>query len=196
MVRSVRWTVEQLKSVPEDGKLREIIDGELWVSTQPHTYHQRVGQNVGSALDDWNDRGDSGLVVLSPGVIFTSEDAVAPDVTWTSHQRLVGALDSSGHLRRAPELVIEILSPGAENDRRDRQAKLQLYARFGVSEYWIIDWRLRLVQVFRRVGAQLEFIGTFREGDTIESPYLPGFRGDVGRFLPTCRWEEINEPEQ
>lgn len=51
----------------------------------------------------------------------------------------VMALDNQGHLRGAPELVIEVLSPGVSNERRDRQTKLKLYSRPGVG---ILDCRL------------------------------------------------------
>jgi Uma2 family endonuclease len=183
LARLVRWTVEELERIPDDGKLREIIDGDLYVSTQPHTYHQLTSNGIMSQLDGWNDRGDYGFVIPAPGVVFSSDVAVAPDVIWISQQRLSSGLDAAGHLRVAPELVVEILSPGAENERRDREIKLGLYSRIGVNEYWIADWRQRQVHVYRRSTAGLVFIGTLAGDDEIESPYLQGFRCRVTRFF-------------
>ena len=54
-----------------------------------------------------------------------------------THERLAVLLDEAGHLTAAPELVVEVLSPGAENDRRDRDLKLRLYSTRGVQEYRI-----------------------------------------------------------
>jgi len=78
-------------------------------------------------------------------------------------------------LHAAPELVVEVLSPGTANERRDRKAKLKLYSVRGVSEYWIIDWRTRQLEVYRRDQAQLQLVATLFEADTLNSPLLPGF---------------------
>jgi Uma2 family endonuclease len=181
--RTIRWNVSDLELFPDDGRRREIIDGELFVSTQPHFYHQQTSGNLMVQISRWNDHNHLGTVVQAPGVIFSPEDAVAPDVIWVGRERLVGALDSGGHLHVAPELVVEVLSPGAANERRDQEAKLKLYSLRGVREYWIADWRQRLVIVFRREGSALALAGTFYEGDTLEAPLLPGFQCPVSQIF-------------
>src|SRR5205085_1491121 len=140
----LRWTSQDLELLPEDGKRYEIIDGELYVSKQPHWHHQRVCFRLGFALEAWSQQTKIGEVNLAPGVIFAADDDVAPDMVWVSRDRLANALDAGGHLHAAPELVVEVLSPGLTNERRDREAKLKLYSRRGVLEYWIVDWRQRL----------------------------------------------------
>jgi len=77
-------------------------------------------------------------VRAGPGLIFSDFDAVIPDIIWMSRERF-GAIWRDDKLRGAPELVVEVLSPSAANERRDRQNKLKLYAEWGVDEYWIID---------------------------------------------------------
>lgn len=111
----------------------------------------------------------------APGVILAEDDDFAPDIVWTSFSRLKTVPETDGKLHAAPELVIEVLSPGLHNERRDRQAKLKLYSRRGVSEYWIIDWIGRRVEVYRREQAQLSLAATLFESDTLMSPLLPGF---------------------
>jgi len=56
-------------------------------------------------------------------------------VVWVSKERLSQIEDEAGHLTDAPELVIEVLSPGKNNERRDKEAKLKLYSVEGVREY-------------------------------------------------------------
>jgi Uma2 family endonuclease len=109
---------------------------------------------------------------------------VIPDVVWISRERLLALQDEAGHLRGAPELVVEVLSPGAANERRDREVKLALYARRGVDEYWIVNWRMRTVQVYRRDGAALRPVATLQGQDTLTSPLLPGFSCPVSRLWP------------
>ena len=68
-----------------------------------------------------------------------------------------------------------MLSPGTANEVRDREIKLDFYARIGVAEYWIVDWRARLVEVYRRLGAELQRVATLTGAAVLESPLLPGF---------------------
>jgi Uma2 family endonuclease len=170
-----RWTSRDLDMFPEDGKRREIIDGELYVSKQPKYEHQMICGRIVGALDRWSLETGLGEASVAPGVVLGENDDVVPDVAWCGRERLAGALDEAGHFRVAPDLVVEVLSPGTRNEERDRVAKLDLYSRRGALEYWIANWPTREVTVYRREQMQLRLIGTLREGDTIESPHLPGF---------------------
>jgi len=174
-MRSLRWTTADLELMPDDGKRYEIIDGELYVSKQPSWEHQLVCVRIVGALDAWSRETRAGVANAAPGVIFADDDAVAPDLVWVSKERLPTLLGAEGHLHAAPELVVEVLSPGAANERRDRELKLKLYSRRGVREYWIVDWQRRQVEVYRRAGIGLELVGTLVEHDALASPLLPGF---------------------
>lgn len=106
-----------------------------------------------------------------------------PDLVWASHDRLARLLDEAGHLTNAPELVVEVLSPGTKNEQRDREAKLKLYSAQGVYEYWIADPVLQTVEVYRREQAVLKLVATFYSQDDLTSPILPGFSCQVRRFF-------------
>jgi Uma2 family endonuclease len=170
-----RWTSADLEVLPDDGKRYEIIDGELYVSKQPHWHHQNVCGDLYAALKAWSLQTGAGRPSLAPGVIFAEDDDVAPDVVWVSRERLATALAADGKLHSAPELAVEVLSPGITNERRDREAKLKLYARPGVLEYWIVDWRQRRLEVYRRAQLTLMLAHTLTTQDSLESPLLPGF---------------------
>jgi len=86
-------------------------------------------------------------------------------------------------LHAAPELMIEVLSPGKKNEGRDRQAKLKLYSRRGVLEYWIVDWRQRRVEVYRRDQIALRLTSTLYAQDTLQSPLLPGFACQISALF-------------
>lgn len=171
----LRWTSKDLESLPDNGKRYEIVDGELYVSQQPHWYHQYICSEILARICEQNKSTEAGFVTCAPGLIFDDDDDVAPDLVWISNSRLAAALEPDGKLHAAPELVVEVLSPGLINDRRDREAKLKLYSRRGVIEYWIVDWRLRQIELYRRENAQLHLVATLHEGDTLESPLLPQF---------------------
>lgn len=179
MTSALRWTSADLEALPDDGKRYEVIDGELFVSKQPHLFHQDVCGQVYSLLKSWSKTSSLGRAFLAPGLVFADDDDVVPDVVWISASRLLAALGDDGKLHSAPELVIEVLSPGAMNARRDREAKLKLYSRRGVAEYWIVSWSTRSLEVYRRENAQLHLIATLTDRDILESALLPGFSAKV-----------------
>ncbi len=183
MTTSLRWTSADLEVLPDDGKRYEIIDGELFISKQPNWHHQFACVRFARFLDEWNDRAGLGVVNAAPGVIFADDDDVAPDVVWISKALLMMALQPDGKLHAAPELMIEVLSPGTTNERRDREAKLKLYSQRGVQEYWVADWRRRQVETYRREHAVLRLVATLYEHDTLESTLLPDFSIQVARLF-------------
>jgi Uma2 family endonuclease len=185
MTTTMRWTVSAVEALPDrlDDTRYEIIDGELHVSTQPHWHHQRSCTRVLSAFLGWDPQSRRGQVTLAPGVIFAEDEAAAPDVVWISNERLNTALGEDGKLHQPPELMVEVLSPGATNERRDRESKLLMYSRRGVDEYWILDWRKRIVDVYRRREHDLRHVATLADTDTLTSPLLPDFSTPVAQLF-------------
>ncbi|MCU1266331.1 MAG: hypothetical protein JWM21_2649 [Acidobacteria bacterium] len=175
MTSTTRWTSTDLLTMPDDGKRYEIIDGELFVSTQPSWQHNYTCVTLITELEFWNGKTRMGQANLGPGLIFAEDNDVAPDLVWISNARRDVALLADGKLHAAPELVVEVLSPGRADERRDREAKLGLYSRRGVDEYWIVDWRLKQIEVYRRLEQALNLIANLQESDNLESPLLPGF---------------------
>lgn len=181
---TIKLTLADLESLPEDdGNRYELIEGELHVAKQPHWTHQRICFRIGTILDTWSQRTSQGVVNLAPGVIFAEDSGVAPDVVWISSQRMSMVDLASGRVTGAPDLMVEVLSPGTENEGRDRRVKLQLYSRHGVREYWVVDWRQRALEVYRRVEAALVLSQTLHPEDELTSPLLPGFTCRVSDLL-------------
>jgi Uma2 family endonuclease len=178
-----KFTSADLALMPDDGKRREIIEGELYVSRAPGFEHQFTCTRLSRFLDEWNDQSGLGVVVAAPGLVFAEDDDVIPDVIWISLERFERSRDEAGHFIVAPELVIEVLSPGKSNKERDRQAKLKLYSRRGVQEYWIVDWMAQQVEIYRRERGRMKHTVTLLLGDSIESPLLPGFSCQVRSFF-------------
>ena len=183
MTTAFRFTSRDLECFPEiEGVRYEIIDGELYVSRAPQFLHQSACGQVYSALYPWSERTGIGMPVLTPGLVFSEDNDVIPDLVWITRGRLAEVLDDKGHFRAAPELVVEVLSPGRANELRDRQLKLDLYSRQGVHEYWMVDWQRKVMEVYRQGGNGLQLAATLRNGDILTSPLLPGFSCQVARF--------------
>jgi Uma2 family endonuclease len=170
-------TVTQLAAYPmDDGNRYELIDGELHVTTQPHLEHQEIVNELAYVLTAWNKQTRAGRVFPAPGVIFSEHDAVAPDLVWVRAARAPLVVNrEDGKLHGAPDLAIEVLSQGSANERRDRETKLALYDRYGVTEYWIVDRFARRVDVYRRDGGRLTLVVQVQADALLTSPLLPGF---------------------
>ena len=72
----------------------------------------------------------------------------------------------------APDLVVEILSPGTRS--RDRGKKLQRYAAAGVLHYWIVDPRTRALEAYVRIDGEDEQTGTYGQGRVFRPDLFPG----------------------
>jgi Uma2 family endonuclease len=170
------WTSKDLDALPQlEGVRYEIIEGDLYVSTAPSFAHQYACDALVEALRAWSRTTALGVAMSAPGLIFAPDQDVIPDVIWISETRLAHALDATGHFTTAPELIIEVLSPGRANQQRDREVKRDLYSRQPVEEYWIVDPVARIVDVHTRQAGILRHAITRGAQDTLTSPLLPGF---------------------
>ena len=171
-------TVADLDSCPDDSNRYELIDGELFVSRAPGIPHQRVLNNLQIALGNYLKANPVGIIVPGAGAIFSDYDAVIPDLVFVRSERWSEVV-SNNKFTAGLDLVIEILSQGKENRDRDLLVKRQLYAKYGITEYWIVDSENRSVEVYRSRGAVLESVTSLHTGDQVTTPLLPDFRLDV-----------------
>ena len=112
-------TIADLESMPEDGNRYEVIEGELFVSRAPSLKHQDVVVNLIFAFKKYLGETPIGKVWPGPGVIFSDLSGVIPDVVYISDERR-REIATGARVSGAPDLIVEILSPGTENERRDR----------------------------------------------------------------------------
>lgn len=168
-------TIDDLDCTPDDGNKYELIEGEIYMSRAPSLTHQIVLRNFLMGMGLYITDNPIGVVVPGPGVIFDEFNGVIPDIVFFRNERRA-EIASGDRLSGAPDLAIEIISPGAENERRDRVLKRRLYGRFGVKEYWLVDLQSLAVEVYQLRGEGLELVATFSGDDEMTSSVLPGFR--------------------
>lgn len=171
----MKLTYDDFVLFPDDGKRHELIGGEHYVSPSPVTRHQAIVQNVNFRISAYLEVHPLGYVFGVPlDVVFTPFDVVEPDIQYLSHARATQVL-SEKHLTGAPELVVEVLSPGTR--KRDETLKKKLYEREGVREYWTIDPDVEIVRIYRATaGRYAETIELRLERDeVITTPLLPDF---------------------
>ena len=176
-------TVDDWDLLPDDGNRYELIEGETHMSSAPDIVHQIVSTKICKHIDNYLDSNPIGLVVATPGVIFDRYNGVIPDLVYLDNEKR-DTLIYGGKIHGAPDLIIEILSPGKKNTDRDRVTKRLLYARFGVAEYWIIDARRFSVEIYRRAENNgLALVETCRDKDSLTTPLLPNFACPVANLF-------------
>ena len=171
-------TVTDLDIMPDDGNRYEIIEGEVFASRAPNLRHQGISGNLLVSIKNYLTQNPIGEIWATPGVIFSEISAVIPDLVYISNERM-SAIASGERVTGAPDLAIEILSWGSENERRDRIFKSQLYAKYGVSEYWIVDPEKLAIEIYTLDKKNFKLLAAYGEGDEIMSNLLPGFRCKV-----------------
>jgi len=172
------WTYADLVALPEDQLRHELIDGEHVVTPSPGTVHQSILLNLVRLLLPYLDRVGLGRMLVAPFDVKLSMFTVfVPDLVYFTAERF-GRVVNEKHATAAPDLVVEILSPGTR--RRDKGRKRAVYDREGVREYWIVDPEARSSTILRRprVDAGLTDVSTLTvaAGDILESPLFPGLR--------------------
>jgi Uma2 family endonuclease len=176
-------TVQALDGAPDDGNRYEVIEGELYVSTAPGIPHQSVLGNLYWELGNYLKSHRVGHAYLGIGIVYDDFNGVIPDLLFVSSERLNRIL-AVDRLKASPEIVIEILSPGASNENRDRTVKRKLYSSRGVSEYWIVNPETRTIAVSRkRKEGGLKPAVVLNDGDDLTTPILPEFRVPVAQIF-------------
>ncbi len=167
-------TIADLDAMPDDGNRYEIVEGELFVSCAPDLTHQRALGNLLFLIRKYLELNPIGEALFTPGLMLSNITGVIPDLVFMTNARR-DQIAAGERLISAPDIVVEIVSSGSENRSRDRVIKRQLYAKYDVPEYWIVDPERRTVEVFRLKEKSLDLEATFRVGDQLSTPSLPGF---------------------
>ncbi|MCW1970859.1 MAG: Uma2 family endonuclease [Anaerolineae bacterium] len=172
------WTYADYLKLPEDGKRYEIIDGELYVANAPSYQHQYTVSKLVRRIGACIEAHDYGVVIAAPFEVHLPNIAkpVQPDVLFIATER-VPQRDLQ-IFEGAPDLVVEVLSPGS--DRYDRVVKFSAYERAGVREYWIANPKTRSITVYALARESQDneevlytHFGEFGMGDTLQSSILP-----------------------
>jgi len=174
----------------EDGAPYELIRGRLIMSPGPSPLHQIILRKLSRFFEDIEES-SGGLGLIAPmDVVFSDDTILQPDFLYLSKQQrhLVNK-----HVQGAPDLVIEILSDST--GRRDRTEKLDLYAKYGVPEYWIVDpatqvFEFLLLDPSKDGG---KYVIEQQPDNHYRSPLLPEIEIDLAAF-----WGEIERrlPQQ
>src|SRR5438093_5402169 len=158
------------EGMPQGPPYYQVVEGDLVMSPSPETYHQSIAGRIYSQILGFLEKKPIGEVFIAPlDVFLTDVNVYQPDVVFVSNRRR--SMITEHGIEGAPDLVVEILSPGTA--RFDKGSKRKVYARTGVQELWLVNPELRLVEVYE-LGRDAERpAATPGEKATLSSPLLP-----------------------
>ncbi|MCE2995667.1 MAG: Uma2 family endonuclease [Cyclobacteriaceae bacterium] len=132
-----RTIMEVYEMLPE-GTLAELIDNQIYMSPSPSFFHQDLLFEISLTIRKHLKSSKLGTLVVAPFDVWLdqSKNAVQPDIVVILEQN-PAKIDKAGRFVGIPDLLIEILSPN--NKEHDLHKKKDLYEKFGVQEYWIVD---------------------------------------------------------
>jgi Uma2 family endonuclease len=174
----LRMNYRDFQHLPDDGKIYEIIEGELFNAPPPSTYHQDISRNLVQALLQYLDENPLGKIYYAPiAVVLGSEDIVQPDIVYISKEK--SSIITPREIKGTPNLIIEITST---KPQYDKVVKKKLYAKYRVPEYWVIDMAENVVEVNEILDIEYKN-EILRSGDILRSKALPKFEISVDEIF-------------
>jgi Uma2 family endonuclease len=167
MAIQTKITAEEFLHLPESQTPTELINGEIIVAPAPELYHQDIVLQTAILIKT---TAPDGKVYIAPVDVHLDDvNVTQPDVLWLSPDSQCSAVDGK-RLFGAPDLVVEVLSPSTA--LRDKSVKFQLYEKYGVREYWIIEPTGQYVEVWLLTDGKFARHGVFGGSDSFTSAVL------------------------
>ena len=168
------------EDMPQGPPYYQVIEGDLIMWPAPDTFHQSIAGRLHGVVWQFLEKHPVGEVFIGPLDVFLTEvNVYQPDVIFISNKRR--SIITKRGLEGAPDLVVEVLSPGTA--RFDKGSKRKIYARMGVSELWLVDPIPELIHVYHLSRNAEVPVATYDAKATLKTPLLPGLRIRVGSIF-------------
>lgn len=172
-------TYEDYLRLPDDGKRYEILEGVLHVVPSPTTRHQRISRELGFMIYGYVTQNGLGEVFYAPlDIVFSRTSIAQPDLIYVSQDRQ--SVITEKHIAGSPDLVVEILSPS--NSASDRVTKAQIYARYGVPYYWVVDPEKKAVEEFRLERGIYMLVRSWEDEEVFAPEIFPGLQVELRKL--------------
>ena len=165
----------------EEGAPFQLINNELIMSPSPLLLHQLILGEFYDALKAFiKESKYGGIVVLPPmDIHFDDGNVYQPDLIYIAKDR-VGEI-AKERVRGVPDLVLEILSPS--NANYDLQQKKDIYEKYGVKEYIIIDPIAHNASLYILKDGIYYLHQKAQETDQLKSVIIQGFSVDLDKIF-------------
>jgi Uma2 family endonuclease len=130
----------------EDSKA-EFINGQVVMHTPASDDHNAATGQLYRIASLYADLKQLGKVRIEKAMIGLDRNDYEPNIAFW-RKEIADQFDPGMSVYPVPDLIVEVLSPGKENIRRDTVTKFADYAAHRVAEYWIIDPKKQTVEQY------------------------------------------------
>lgn len=174
------YTYEDYLKLPDDGNRYEILNGELIMTAAPYIPHQRVCGNLFHELKLFIKSNKIGEVFIAPcDIIFDKKNVYQADIIFISNENK--KIITEANIKGSPDLVIEIISPSTAY--YDLFEKKEIYEKFGVKEYWIIDPRKHWIEIFALRQKKYSLFSRIEKKGKVKSSLLKKLEIDFSKIF-------------
>jgi Uma2 family endonuclease len=178
-------TLQEWADLDEDVE-GELVDGVLEEEEMPSFLHEIIVSFLNAVLRGWVRRRNGQVASSETKIAVGLRRGRKPDLSVYLRNQLPGLDDAL--IRATPHVVVEVTSPRPRDARRDRVDKLRDYARAGIRYYWILDSRLRSLEVFELAANGRYSLALAAAGGRVRIPGCPGLVVDLDSL-----WREIDD---
>lgn len=169
---------KQLEFDDNDSYWYELINGELVKKQSPTFEHQSISGEIEFLLMAFVKKNNSGKVLHAPlDVVLDDGNAYHPDIFFIRKERFFIFHEKEKIIIGAPDLVVEILSKSTASD--DRGDKKDNYEKYGVREYWLVDYQKKSIEVYNLKEERYRLTNYVESAGILRSEVLEGFELDI-----------------
>ena len=181
-IEKVNWeTFRELELADNDLFIYELFDGEIMKRSAPSLIHQRISRKLLGKMDAYIEEKKLGEVFSAPVDLNLDEhNAFQPDLAFISKERSF-LIEDGDYIKGAPDLVVEIISPGTV--KKDRVIKKDLCERFAVREYWLVDPLNKGIEIYIMQEDKYVLHDLQEISGKINSTVLTGFELELGHIF-------------
>lgn len=166
----------------------ELIKGKIFrMSPAPNTMHQKISWRMVVAFDKYFSEKECQAFSAPFDVRLYKKNKDDEQVVTVVQPDICVICDGSKLDERgcigAPDLIVEILSPG--NSKKEMRNKYDLYEENGVKEYWVIFPHEQVLQIYVLVDGKYTAMRPLVPGDSITSKYWEDMDFDLEAIFPS-----------
>lgn len=175
MVRAIhsKLTYDDYAAAPSDGRIYQIVDGEVIVTPAPSPLHQRASRRLQRQLEQYFEPLGGEVFNAPIDLILSNHDVTQPDLVVVTDRASV----TKRGIEAPPALVVEVLSPSTEH--YDRQLKAKRFAALGVPNFWVLDPEAQRLECFRNRSGEYVVTSVAEGATTMASSDFEGLSIDL-----------------
>jgi Uma2 family endonuclease len=188
-IEKVNWeTFREIELAEDDLFIYELFDGEIMKRSAPSLIHQRISRKLLGKMDAYIEEKKLGEIFSAPVDLNLDEhNAFQPDLAFISKERSF-LIEDDDYIKGAPDLVVEIISPGTV--KKDRVIKKNLCERFAIREYWLVDPLNKGIEIYIMQEDKYVLHDLQEISGKISSTVLTGFELELGHIFGEEMQEE------